>query len=114
MSSVSFPRTSAARFRLNVPVFHTEPGRNHDPFSLGRRADSDAEVRGQREPSCAVAFEYVRESNARFTIHAGGAFGLPPIRAAVAFCGSGRLGYGVRIDDGSPVPKRAVRFDCRP
>ena len=36
------------------------------------------------------AFEYMRESNARFTIHAGEAFGLPSIHEAIAFCGRAR------------------------
>ena len=45
------------------------------------------------------AFEYMRASNAHFTIHAGEAFGLPSIQEAVAFCGTDRLGHGVRIID---------------
>jgi adenosine deaminase len=45
------------------------------------------------------AFEYMRNNNARFTIHAGEAFGLPSIHEAVAFCGADRLGHGVRIVD---------------
>ncbi|RRQ25415.1 adenosine deaminase [Rhodococcus sp. Eu-32] len=45
------------------------------------------------------AFEYMRASNAHFTIHAGEAFGLPSIQEAVAFCGTDRLGHGVRIVD---------------
>jgi adenosine deaminase len=45
------------------------------------------------------AFEYMRENNARFTIHAGEAFGLPSIHEAIAFCGADRLGHGVRIVD---------------
>ena len=55
------------------------------------------------------AFEYMRDNNARFTIHAGEAFGLPSIHEAIAFCGADRLGHGVRIvddisvdDDGRP------------
>src|SRR5699024_3201377 len=43
------------------------------------------------------AFEYMRQSNAHFTIHAGEAFGLPSIHEAIAFCGADRLGHGVRI-----------------
>lgn len=38
-------------------------------------------------------------NNARFTIHAGEAFGLPSIHEAIAFCGADRLGHGVRIVD---------------
>lgn len=45
------------------------------------------------------AFEYMRSNNARFTIHAGEAFGLPSIHEALAFCGADRLGHGVRIAD---------------
>ncbi|WBP96560.1 adenosine deaminase [Mycolicibacterium neoaurum] len=45
------------------------------------------------------AFEYMRSNNARFTIHAGEAFGLPSIHEAIAFCGADRLGHGVRIAD---------------
>jgi len=45
------------------------------------------------------AFEYMRANNARFTIHAGEAFGLPSIHEAIAFCGADRLGHGVRIID---------------
>lgn len=45
------------------------------------------------------AFEYMRGNNARFTIHAGEAFGLPSIHEAIAYCGADRLGHGVRIVD---------------
>ena len=45
------------------------------------------------------AFEHMRGNNARFTIHAGEAFGLPSIHEAIAFCGADRLGHGVRIVD---------------
>lgn len=45
------------------------------------------------------AFEYMRSNNARFTIHAGEAFGLPSIHEAIAFCGADRLEHGVRIVD---------------
>ena len=45
------------------------------------------------------AFEHMRNHNARFTIHAGEAFGLPSIHEAIAFCGADRLGHGVRIVD---------------
>ena len=40
------------------------------------------------------AFEYMRDHNARFTIHAGEAFGLPSIQEAIAFCGADRLEIG--------------------
>ncbi|MGB7448890.1 MAG: adenosine deaminase [Ornithinimicrobium sp.] len=45
------------------------------------------------------AFEYLQRQNAHFTIHAGEAFGLPSIWEAVQYCGSERLGHGVRIVD---------------
>ena len=43
------------------------------------------------------AFEYLRQNNAHFTIHAGEAFGLPSIWEAIQHCGAERLGHGVRI-----------------
>ncbi|GAA3434375.1 adenosine deaminase [Kutzneria kofuensis] len=45
------------------------------------------------------AFEYLRQQNAHFTIHAGEAFGLPSIWEAIQHCGTDRLGHGVRIVD---------------
>ena len=45
-------------------------------------------------------------NNARFTIHAGEAFGLPSIHEAIAFCGADRLGHGVRIVDDIEVASR--------
>ena len=45
------------------------------------------------------AFEYLRRENAHFTIHAGEAFGLPSIWEAIQWCGTDRLGHGVRIID---------------
>ncbi|GAA1222593.1 adenosine deaminase [Pseudonocardia alaniniphila] len=45
------------------------------------------------------AFEYLRQQNAHFTIHAGEAFGLPSIWEALQWCGTDRLGHGVRIVD---------------
>ncbi|HET6257129.1 MAG TPA: adenosine deaminase, partial [Pseudonocardia sp.] len=45
------------------------------------------------------AFEYLRQQNAHFTIHAGEAFGLPSIWEALQWCGADRLGHGVRITD---------------
>ena len=52
------------------------------------------------------AFEYMRNNNARFTIHAGEAFGLPSIQEAISFCGADRLGHGVRIVDDIEVERR--------
>jgi adenosine deaminase len=56
------------------------------------------------------AFEYLRQQNAHFTIHAGEAFGLPSIWEALQWCGADRLGHGVRIvdditvaEDGTPT-----------
>ncbi len=45
------------------------------------------------------AFEFLRQRNMRFTIHAGEAFGLPSIWEAIQWCGADRLGHGVRIVD---------------
>jgi adenosine deaminase len=45
------------------------------------------------------AFEYLRQQNGHFTIHAGEAFGLPSIWEALQWCGADRLGHGVRIMD---------------
>ena len=57
------------------------------------------------------AFEYMRNNNARFTIHAGEAFGLPSIHEAIAFCGADRLGHGVRIvDDIAEQPDGTYRL----
>ncbi|GAA4882850.1 adenosine deaminase [Serinicoccus chungangensis] len=54
------------------------------------------------------AFEFLRQENAHFTIHAGEAFGLPSIWEAIQWCGAERLGHGIRIVDdirldGAPV-----------
>ncbi|MBB3602410.1 adenosine deaminase [Mycolicibacterium sp. BK556] len=57
------------------------------------------------------AFEYMRTNNARFTIHAGEAFGLPSIHEALAYCGADRLGHGVRIvDDIEVLPDGTARL----
>lgn len=45
------------------------------------------------------AFEYLRASNAHFTIHAGEAFGVASIWEAIQYCGAERLGHGVRVVD---------------
>jgi len=45
------------------------------------------------------AFEFLRQENAHFTIHAGEAFGLPSIWEAIQWCGAERLGHGIRIID---------------
>lgn len=45
------------------------------------------------------AFEYLRRENFHFTIHAGEAFGLKSIWEAIQWCGTERLGHGVRLVD---------------
>lgn len=54
------------------------------------------------------AFEYVRQQNAHFTIHAGEAFGLPSIWEALQWCGADRLGHGVRIVDDITVDEHGT------
>ncbi|WP_424189592.1 adenosine deaminase [Actinokineospora sp. G85] len=57
------------------------------------------------------AFEYLRQQNAHFTIHAGEAFGLPSIWEAIQHCGAERLGHGVRIvDDIEVAPDGTARL----
>ena len=43
------------------------------------------------------AFQFLKRENFHFTIHAGEAFGLPSIWEAVQYCGTERLGHGVRL-----------------
>lgn len=45
------------------------------------------------------AFNYLKEENAHFTIHAGEAYGVPSIWQAIQICGTDRIGHGVRIID---------------
>jgi adenosine deaminase len=45
------------------------------------------------------AFQYLKRENFHITIHAGEGFGLPSIWEAVQWCGTERLGHGVRIVD---------------
>src|SRR5579862_8557223 len=45
------------------------------------------------------AFQYLKRENFHITIHAGEAFGLPSIWEAIQWCGTDRLGHGVRIVD---------------
>jgi len=57
------------------------------------------------------AFQYLKRENFHITIHAGEAFGLPSIWEAVQWCGTERLGHGVRIvDDIEITPEGAVRL----
>lgn len=55
------------------------------------------------------AFDYLREQNAHFTIHAGEAYGPASIWQAIQLCGTDRIGHGVRIvediDFSGPTPK---------
>jgi adenosine deaminase len=54
------------------------------------------------------AFEYLRRENYHFTIHAGEAFGLPSIWEAIQWCGTDRLGHGVRIVDDIETTGRSL------
>jgi adenosine deaminase len=57
------------------------------------------------------AFQYIHRENFHITIHAGEGFGLPSIWEAVQYCGTERLGHGVRIvDDISAGSSREVRL----
>jgi adenosine deaminase len=57
------------------------------------------------------AFQFLKRENFHFTIHAGEAFGLPSIWEAVQYCGTERLGHGVRIvDDIQISPAGSVRL----
>src|SRR5690242_19611745 len=56
------------------------------------------------------AFQYMKQENGHFTIHAGEAFGLPSIWEALQWCGADRLGHGVRIVDDIGVDEAGVRL----
>ena len=57
------------------------------------------------------AFQYLKREDFHITIHAGEAFGLPSIWEAVQWCGTERLGHGVRIvDDIEISPEGNVRL----
>jgi adenosine deaminase len=57
------------------------------------------------------AFQYLKRENFHITIHAGEAFGLPSIWEAVQWCGTERLGHGVRIVDDIEIrPEGTVRL----
>jgi adenosine deaminase len=45
------------------------------------------------------AFQYIHRENFHLTIHAGEAYGPPSIWEAIQYCGTERLGHGVRIVD---------------
>jgi adenosine deaminase len=57
------------------------------------------------------AFQYIHRENFHITIHAGEGFGLPSIWEAVQYCGTERLGHGVRlIEDIDITTDGAVRL----
>src|SRR5215211_3074178 len=57
------------------------------------------------------AFEFLRDENFYFTIHAGEASGLPSIWQAIQRCGADRLGHGLRIvDDVTEADDGAVKL----
>ena len=57
------------------------------------------------------AFQYLKRENFHITIHAGEGFGLPSIWEAVQWCGTERLGHGVRIADDIQIsPEGVVRL----
>src|SRR5215472_14023865 len=57
------------------------------------------------------AFQYIKRENFHITIHAGEGFGLPSIWEAVQWCGTERLGHGVRIVDDIQIgPEGNVRL----
>src|SRR5215471_6539425 len=57
------------------------------------------------------AFQYIHRENFHITIHAGEGFGLPSIWEAVQYCGTERLGHGVRLaEDIEITPDGAVRL----
>jgi len=57
------------------------------------------------------AFQYIHRENFHITIHAGEGFGLPSIWEAVQYCGTERLGHGVRLaEDIEITPDGALRL----
>ena len=57
------------------------------------------------------AFQYIHLENFHITIHAGEGYGLPSIWEAVQYCGTERLGHGVRLaEDIEITPDGAVRL----
>jgi adenosine deaminase len=57
------------------------------------------------------AFQYLHRENFHITIHAGEGFGLPSIWEAVQYCGTERLGHGMRLADDIEIsPDGAVRL----
>ena len=57
------------------------------------------------------AFQYIHRENFHITIHAGEGFGLPSIWEAVQYCGTERLGHGVRLaEDIEITPDGAIEL----
>ena len=57
------------------------------------------------------AFQYIHRENFHITIHAGEGYGLPSIWEAVQYCGTERLGHGVRlVEDIEVTPDGAIRL----
>jgi adenosine deaminase len=57
------------------------------------------------------AFQYIHRENFHITIHAGEGFGLPSIWEAVQYCGTERLGHGVRLSEDIEIsPEGSVRL----
>jgi adenosine deaminase len=57
------------------------------------------------------AFQYIHRENFHITIHAGEGFGLPSIWEAVQYCGTERLGHGVRLSEDIEIsPDGAVNL----
>jgi adenosine deaminase len=57
------------------------------------------------------AFQYIHRENFHITIHAGEGYGLPSIWEAVQYCGTERLGHGVRLaEDIEITPDGAIRL----
>jgi adenosine deaminase len=57
------------------------------------------------------AFQYIHRENFHITIHAGEGYGLPSIWEAVQYCGTERLGHGVRLAEDIEIsPEGAVRL----
>ena len=57
------------------------------------------------------AFQYIHRENFHITIHAGEGFGLPSIWEAVQYCGTERLGHGVRLaEDIEITPNGAIEL----
>ena len=110
-------RWDASRCAAWSPPCGMPPGRSTSPSwrfgsATGAWWGSISPVRRRVSASRHLdAFEYMRANNARFTIHAGEAFGLPSIHEALAFLRADRLGPWVRItDDIEVLPDGTASF----